>query len=312
MAFTLPTGITHGSKSRTSTTQLHPGFDEQYNNYNSRNNRRNHNYNLWSSVKQVVGRQYYPHFSKLWRDSRQRFNLQYDNSWFRLLTRGSNKSSKSDNRVNRDRSNYRNGFYYCLLVCLLSVAPVKAEDETNNVSNPVAAATGNVTNQAVQFQNNGAPSRQHYGSGVSCNGSTMTFSPFYMGNHTVPFDENMNQRTYTIAENWGGQINFMFPLDRRGLAQCRKIAKRQEEKMRLDYELTRMLRCAELQRKGFMLAEGTRVYTMCNDVVPIVKYEKEKKAAVKQYLKNECTPIDKKFPWDKREYKCPIKTTDKT
>ena len=96
-----------------------------------------------------------------------------------------------------------------------------------------------------------------------------------MGNHTKPFDEEMSQRSYTVAENWGGQINFMFPLDRRGLAQCRKIAKRQEEKMRLDYELTRMLRCAELQRKGFMLAEGTRVYTMCNDVVPIVKYENE-------------------------------------
>jgi len=46
---------------------------------------------------------------------------------------------------------------------------------------------------------------------------------------------------------------------------------------------------------------------MCNDVVPIVKYEKEKKAAVKQYLKNTCTPKDKKFPWDKREYECPIK-----
>merc|ERR1712167_506672 len=194
--------------------------------------------------------------------------------------------------------------YYCFAVCLLAVAPVKANDapEVNNTSSPVAAATGNVTNSAIQFQNNGAPSRQHFGSGVSCNGSTMTFSPFYMGNHTKPFDEEMAQRSYTVAENWLRQIYFMFPLDRRGLAQCRKIAKRQEEKMRLDYELTRMLRCAELQRKGFMLAEGTRVYHMCNDVVPIVKYEKEKKAAVKQYLKKECTPIDKKFPWDKREY----------
>ena len=174
----------------------------------------------------------------------------------------------------------------------------------------MAAATGNVTNQAVQFQNNGAPSRQHYGSGVSCNGSTMTFSPFYMGNHTKPFDEEMAQRSYTVAENWGGQINFMFPLDRRGLAQCRKIAKRQEEKMRLDYELTRMLRCAELQRKGFMLAEGTRVYHMCNDVVPIVKYEKEKKAAVKQYLKKECTPVEGfKLPWKEKEYNCPTQPT---
>jgi len=128
-----------------------------------------------------------------------------------------------------------------------------------------------------------------------------------MGNHTVPYDEVMTQRSYTIAENWGGQINFMFPLDRRGLAQCRRIAKRQEEKMRLDYELVRVLKCAELQQKGFMIAEKTRVYDMCYDVVPIVKYEEEKKAAVKQYLKNECIPIQKKLPWDKQEYKCPTK-----
>jgi len=132
-----------------------------------------------------------------------------------------------------------------------------------------------------------------------------------MGNHTVPYDDEGSQRSYTIAENWGGQVNFMFPLDRRGLEQCRRIAKRQEEKMRLDYELVRVLKCSDLQRKGFMLAENSRVYDMCNDVVPIVKYEKEKKTAVKQYLKNECTPIDKKFPWDKREYKCPINKESK-
>ena len=140
----------------------------------------------------------------------------------------------------------------------------------------------------------------------------MTFSPFYMGNHTKPFNEEMAQRSYTVAENWGGQLNFMFPLDRRGLEQCRKIAKQQEDKMKLDYELVRVLKCAELQRKGFMLAEGTRSYHMCNDVVPIVKYEKEKKAAVKQYLKEECTPKKgRKLPWQEQEYECP-KPTDKT
>ena len=90
-----------------------------------------------------------------------------------------------------------------------------------------------------------------------------------MGNHTKPFDENMNQRTYTIAENWGGQVNFMIPLDRSGLAQCRRIAARQEEKMRLDYELVRALKCAELQQKGFTIRPGTRVYGMCSDIVPI-------------------------------------------
>jgi len=133
----------------------------------------------------------------------------------------------------------------------------------------VAAATGNVTNQAVQFQNNGAPSRQHFGPNISCNGSTMTFSPFYMGNHTTPFDETMTQQTYTVAENWGFQVNFMIPLDKESLNRCRSIAARQEEKMRLDYELVRSLKCAELQQKGFTYRPGSRVEHMCSDIIPI-------------------------------------------
>ena len=253
----------------------------------------------------MVWGQHNPHLSNLWRNSRFRFNLQYDNSWFRLLTRGRDTSSQSGNRTNRNRSNYRNGLYYCLLISLLSIAPVKAEDETNNVSNPVAAATGNVTNQAVQFQNNGAPSRQHYGPNISCNGSTMTFSPFYMGNQTTPFDETMAQQTYTVAENWGAQINFMIPLDKRGLERCRSIAARQEEKMRLDYELVRVLKCSELQQKGFMILPNTRVYGMCSDVIPISSWTKAKKEVMK------CITPPKPWykPWSKpKEPKCTMST----
>ena len=138
----------------------------------------------------------------------------------------------------------------------------------------MAAATGNVTNQAVQFQNNGASSRQQYSQGISCNGSTMTFSPFYMGNHTNPYsaDEDTKElypSSYQLNENWGFQVNFMVPLDREGLRQCKAIAKRQEEKMQLDFELVRALKCAELQQKGFTLLPGSRVYHLCSDVVPI-------------------------------------------
>ena len=146
----------------------------------------------------------------------------------------------------------------------------------------MAAATGNVTNQAVQFQNNGAPSRQHYGPNISCNGATMTFSPFYMGNHTKPWDideDGMSPSSYTMAENWGAQINFMVPLDREGLNRCRSMAARQEEKMRLDYELVRVLKCAELQQKGFMLVPESRVYNLCNDVIPIASYKKAEEKA---------------------------------
>ena len=98
-----------------------------------------------------------------------------------------------------------------------------------------------------------------------------------MGNHTKPWDideDGMRPSSYTMAENWGGQINFMIPLDREGLRRCRSIAARQEEKMRLDYELVRALKCAELQQKGFMLMPGSRVYSMCSDVIPIAAYKK--------------------------------------
>ena len=101
----------------------------------------------------------------------------------------------------------------------------------------------------------------------------MTFSPFYMGNHTKPWEVNedmgMNPSSYTLSENWGFQVNFMVPLDKSGLEQCRRIAKRQEEKMQLDYELVRALKCAELQRQGFTIRPNTRVAHLCQAIVPI-------------------------------------------
>ncbi len=146
------------------------------------------------------------------------------------------------------------------------------------------------------FQNNGAPSRQHYGPNISCNGSTMTFSPFYMGNHTKPWDIDdgvMEPSSYTLAENWGFQVNFMVPLDKRGLEQCRSIAARQEEKMRLDYELVRMLKCAELQQKGFMVKPDTDFAKLCSDVIPISSYLKQLEAKNPKPEKKSWNPFKK-------------------
>jgi len=186
--------------------------------------------------------------------------------------RNNNKSS----RLSRTKRLYKklyNKLYYYIALCLLSVTPVYAEGETVNKSNPVAAATGNVTNQAVQFQNNGAASRQVYGPNIQCNGSTMTFSPFYMGNDTKPETED----GYNINQNWGFQVNFMVPLDREGLRQCKRIAKRQEEKMRLDYELVRALKCAELRQRGFTFHPKSEMVVLCQDVVPISALQPPKK-----------------------------------
>jgi hypothetical protein len=98
-----------------------------------------------------------------------------------------------------------------------------------------------------------------------------------MGNHTKPWDideGHMEPSSYTLAENWGGQINFMIPLDREGLKRCRSVAKQQHDKMKLNYELVRIDNCAKLQQKGFMLLPGSRVYHLCSDVIPITAWKK--------------------------------------
>ena len=301
MAVNAVTAITNCFESRTSHSQFHTREYELNNNNDPRDCRRNNYDNLWVCIKQMDWGKYNPYICNIWRNSGFRFNIHPTYSWRSIRARNSNKSSQSGTVNNRSGKRNRHYFYYGILISLLSVAPVRAEE--NNVSNPVAAATGNVTNQAVQFQNNGAPSRQHYGPNISCNGATMTFSPFYMGNHTKPWDideDGMRPSSYTLAENWGGQINFMVPLDREGLNRCRSMAARQEEKMRLDYELVRVLKCAELQQKGFMLMPNTRVSQMCSDVIPIKTWKK----AVDKVIKCKTPPPPWYKPWSKPKETC--------
>ena len=296
MAITLPTVIPLGSKSRVSNSPIHPGVDELNNDNTTRYRRRNNDNNVWFSIKQMVWGQHNSYLNLIRRYSGFRFNIQHDNSRQRLLTRNSNESRQPGTRSNGNRKNYRNHCYYYLLIGLLAIgAPVRAEPEVQNTSNPVAAATGNVTNQAVQFQNNGAPSRQVYGANNSCNGATMTFSPFYMGNHTTPYDEHMDQSSYTVAENWGAQLNFMIPLDGSLVEICKGIAKKHSAKMSLDYELVRLKNCAELQQKGFMIRPNTRVYHICSDVIPIAAFKAE---VAKQIAASQPPPPPKKW-WQK-------------
>ena len=191
---------------------------------------------------------------------------------FRAYRRGSvsagvNNTCCWGNRRYHDHRRYLNKYYYYILVGILAVAPAYAEEpRVQNTSNPVAAATGNVTNQAVQFQNNGAPSRQYFHGGNSCNGTTMTLSPFYMGNDTIPRERD----GYVTSNNWGAQINFSIPLDGGMVELCKQIATRHEQKMRLNYELIRAQKCADLMQTGFTFRPGSRVEHMCSDIVPIV------------------------------------------
>ena len=193
-----------------------------------------------------------------------------------MVTRDHNTQcrSRGDNRRNRK---HRFNFYHYLALYLLTITtPVFAEDpKVQNTSNPVAAATGNVTNQAVQFQNNGAPSRQYFAANNSCNGSTMQFSPFYMGNDTIPFDNT----GYVRSNNYGVQLNFAVPLDGSMIETCKAIARKHEQKMRLDYELVRAIKCTEIMKAGFTFRPGSRVEVLCHDIVPIVSLTNDRSSS---------------------------------
>ena len=94
----------------------------------------------------------------------------------------------------------------------------------------------------------------------------MQFSPFYMGNDTIPFDHT----GYVRSNNFGVQLNFSVPLDGGMIKTCKAIARKHEQKMRRDYELVRALICTEIMRAGFTFRPGSRVEVLCNDIVPIV------------------------------------------
>jgi len=79
----------------------------------------------------------------------------------------------------------------------------------------------------------------------------------------------MSPSGYTMNENWGAQLSFMVPLDGSITELCKRIGKRQEQKLRLDYELVRIKECANLQSKGFTLRPGSDLEHICSDVVPI-------------------------------------------
>ena len=94
----------------------------------------------------------------------------------------------------------------------------------------------------------------------------MQFSPFYMGNDTIPSSDS----GYVRSNNFGVQLNFSVPLDGGMVETCKGIARKHEQKMRLDYELVRALKCTEIMKDGFTFRPGSRVEMICHDIVPIV------------------------------------------
>ena len=154
------------------------------------------------------------------------------------------------------------------------------------VSKPQAAATSNNTNQSVQFNNNGAPSRQNFGSGVSCNGSTLNVTPFYLGNDTIPYDSE----SYVRSNNWGIQFGFAIPLDGSITELCKDLVRRQLQRERMDYELVRATRCAKLMEMGYTFRPDSAMYIACADVVAISAWRRFQPESSPVILQDASTP----------------------
>ena len=159
--------------------------------------------------------------------------------------------------------------YNKFLVGVLSVvalsAPVNANEGQTVIANPQATSSGQVSNQAVQI-NQGGYSKQGFSQGHFCNSSTLTVSPFFLGNDTHP--------NYVRSQNYGLQLTMSFPLDGGMVEACKALARKRLEKERLDYMLIRALKCAELLNLGYMIHPNSPYAVVCSDVVPIAREPK--------------------------------------
>jgi len=179
-----------------------------------------------------------------------------------------------------DRKNYYNRFYNKFHICLYAIGLIfsgtafaQSAPSNTNIAGPSASATGNVTNQAVQVLQ-GPFAINTYGSGVSCQGPTMSLSPFIMGSLNGGADPSVHQ---SHNGNAGFSLGFNFPLDGSLTEICKsrarvEISRQQAEadKARLDFELVRLLKCGEALKSGVSFHPQSPYAKICSDIV--VKY----------------------------------------
>jgi hypothetical protein len=178
-----------------------------------------------------------------------------------------------------DRQNNNRKLTHKLAVCLYTVAsfafPLAVKAEVTNVAGPSASATGNVTNQAVQVLQGPYPVNS-YGSGVSCAGPSMAVTPFVLGNNNWDDDPESYAGYNTNA---GVSLSFNFPLDGSLSSLCRERVRveieriqAEADKARLDFELVRLMKCAEVMQTGFTFHPDSPYAAICSDVITINTY----------------------------------------
>ena len=207
------------------------------------------------------------------RHRRSSNNLFSNQRWGTVSTGDCESSSGSNRRQSRNR-NYSTGYQHYLLIGLLAVSPVYANEDpkVQNTSNPVAAATGNVTNQAVQVLQGPFPVAT-FGAGISCPGPSLNISQFTTGNSNLSRDPGSYQ-SYT--GNIGVTVGVSIPLDAEIQDLCKQRVRtaidRQQieaDKARLDFELVRLLKCGEAKQMGVHFHPNSPYASICADIIVI-------------------------------------------
>ena len=100
---------------------------------------------------------------------------------------------------------------------------------------------------------------------MNCSGPSFNATTFALGNETLPNDPE----GYVRSGNYGVQLGFSIPLDGSITEMCKDLVRRQLERERLSYELSRAVKCSELLDKGYTIRPDSDLHVLCGHVVSI-------------------------------------------
>ncbi len=231
-------------------------------------------------------------------------------SWGRLfigrdLSRSRSFESNDHPENHRGRKHYRNYIGLSALIWLLAPAANAADiGGVSATANPVAQTSGSQTNLAIQNLS-GPYAQSAVGSGVVCQGPTLSFSPFVHRSFSwqQPYESHFRDPVYDNSDlddngvidnpgsvlyykdvrtaqkdshnwNFGFSASITIPLDGGIQERCKAAMNTQTAIQRqilrnkeLDYNLARLRHCGELAQKGITFAEHSDFYHICSDVV---------------------------------------------
>lgn len=90
--------------------------------------------------------------------------------------------------------------------------------------------------------------------------------------------------------NYGVQVGFSVPLDGSITEMCKDLVRRQLERERLSYELSRAVKCSELLDKGYTIRPDSDLHVLCGHIVSISAWRRTQQEASPVILQDSSAP----------------------